>query len=221
MRTSFEREEYDRLHDCVFRDGYPGYKPTVKEIPNGDGKVDAEKRFAHVAPKYLTDAVPDEIRSFLNDYLEAAHLFAETVSDAAGIPAAFRPDIRYGALRVLHYPPGAVSNSHNDFSLFTLMMFRDRPECFLPHRETVPFGSDATIRAIQKFNRQAHLGEIGEALGLGKATRHEVLPSTEVQRSIVYFAIPDHDAILPSGENVRDWLNERMARSRTEFKKYE
>jgi hypothetical protein len=36
----------------------------------------------------------------------------------------------------------------------------------------------------------------------------------------VYFAIPDHEAPLGEG-NVRDWLNERQARSRTEFKKFE
>jgi hypothetical protein len=38
--------------------------------------------------------------------------------------------------------------------------------------------------------------------------------------SIVYFSIPNHDAILPDGTTVRDWLNERMARSRTAFKNY-
>jgi hypothetical protein len=47
----------------------------------------------------------------------------------------------------------------------------------------------------------------------------------------VYFAIPDHDAILPphdggplgfkvSNCSVRSWLNERMARSRTAFTPY-
>ncbi len=53
-----------------------------------------------------------------------------------------------------------------------------------------------------------------------------MIAATAPQYSIVYFAIPDHDAMLPATDerpaiSVRDWLNERMARSRTEFKKYE
>lgn len=32
--------------------------------------------------------------------------------------------------------------------------------------------------------------------------------------SIVFFAIPDHAAVLPSGETVGEWLEERLARSR-------
>jgi hypothetical protein len=79
------------------------------------------------------------------------------------------------------------------------------------------------------LNRGLHLGELGEAIGLGRATRHSVLPSAYPQHSIVYFAIPDHEARVPgtySAENpdvemtVREWLNERMARSRTAFAPY-
>lgn len=223
----FTLQDYSALHSIVFRDGYPGYKPSVKEIPNGDGKIDADKRFAHVAPKYLTDAVSAADTFLLGSYLQAAHNVAERAAEIAGIPAAFRPDIRYGALRVLDYPPGAVSNLHEDFDLFTLMMYRDQPRCFVSYDETKA-ADDArharrieTIDKIRTVNAQAHLGQLGEAIGLGKATPHEVIAATAPQYSIVYFAIPDHDLILPTGETVRDWLNERMARSRTEFKKYE
>ena len=212
----FTQFDYEDLYSLVFRVGYAGYKPTVKEIPNGDGKVDADKRYAHVAPKYLVDETP-EVRARLTWYLKRAHAVAEKVADLIEMPKEFRPDIRYGALRVLDYPPGAVSNKHEDFDLFTLMMFRDQPNRFKADEIEV----SPLLAKIHTIDPQAHLGQLGTEVGLGAATPHEVLPSETQQRSIVYFTIPDHEAKLPSGVIVRDWLNERMARSRTEFKKYE
>jgi len=214
----FTDHDYARLADLVFKADYPGYKPQVVEIPNGDGKRDDAKRYAHVALKYLTNRTD---RQLLLPYLEVAHGVAQQAALAAGIPAAFMPDVRYGALRVLYYPPGAVSNAHQDFDLFTLMMYRDQPDRFMGHITDTRYGSDRAIRAIQAINRQAHLGQLGEVIGLGPATMHQVLPSDTEQHSVVYFAIPDHDAVLPAGLTVREWLNERMARSRTEFKDYE
>jgi hypothetical protein len=209
----FSKEEYDRLNELVFVPDYSGYKPEVKEIPNGDGKVDADKRYAHVAPKYFkTDAQ----RELLMPYLEKAFQMALAAAALAKIPKAYMPDIRYGALRVLSYPAGAVSNKHEDFDLFTLMMYRDQPDRFVA--DEVP--DTKAIERIRLLNKQAHLGQLGELIGLGQATPHEVLASETRQHSIVYFAIPDHDAVLPTGQTVRDWLNDRMQRSRTEFKKY-
>ncbi len=209
----FSKEEYEALHALVFRSDYSGYKPEVKEIPNGDAKVDEEKRYAHVAPKYFKT---DEQREALTPYLEKAFNMARAAGDLAKLPPEYMPDIRYGALRILDYPPGAVSNKHEDFDLFTLMMYRDQPDRFVA--DEVP--ESKAIKRIQLLNRQAHLGQLGEAVGLGQATPHEVLPSETRQCSIVYFAIPDWDSVLPSGEKVIDWLNERMARSRTAFDKY-
>lgn len=216
----FTADDYETIHRIVFRDGYPGYKPTVKEIPNGDGKVD-RKRFAHVAPKYLTNEVQHEDKAVLQEFLQIAHDAADEAARAAGIPAEFLPDIRYGALRVLDYAPGDFSNAHEDFDLFTLMCYRDQPDRFFAHGEKAGSWRASALDVIREYNPQAHLGQIGEAIGLGAATMHEVLPSEKAQHSIVYFTIPDHAAILPSGVTVKDWLNERMARSRTEFKKYE
>jgi hypothetical protein len=209
----FTKEEYDRLHSLVFVDGYSGYKPEVKEIPNGDGKVDADKRYAHVAPKYFkTDAQ----REALEPFLKKAFNLARAAADLAKIPPQFMPDYRYGALRILDYPPGAVSNKHEDFDLFTLMIYRDQPDRFIA--DEVP--DQEAIRRIRLLNEQAHLGQLGEAVGLGQATPHEVLASDTRQCSIVYFAIPDWESVLPDGTKVVDWLNERMARSRTAFDKY-
>jgi hypothetical protein len=221
----FTREDYDQLHAVVFRDGYPGYKPEVKEIPNGDGKVDETKRYAHVAPKYITDDLSFDDSVRLTWFHHCAFQLARDIAVAAGITEPFLPDRRYGALRVLEYPPGAISNSHKDFDLFTLMMFREQPDRFVAedHDEGTDCGVEVsdTLLRIRQMNTQAHLGELGEEIEIGYATPHHVLPSDVVQRAIVYFAIPDHDAVLPSGVTVRDWLNERMARSRTSFEPYE
>lgn len=204
------RHDYDVLHGLVFRDGYPGYKPTVKEIPNGDGKVDEDKRFAHVAEKYTDDPV-------LLGYLGQAHAEAIRVARAIGIPEAFMPDMSRSALRVLEYPPGAVSNRHEDFDIFTLMMYRDQPRCFVAHDE---HGVDLRLSQLQDVSPLAHFGELAREIDFAEATPHEVTASSVAQHSIVYFAIPRWEAFLPSGETVKDWLNRRMAQSRTEFKEY-
>jgi hypothetical protein len=215
----FTKAEYDQIHALAFRPGYAGYKPDVVEIPNGDGKADAAKRYAHVAPKYFKTVQQwTDFRPFMIH----AHALALQVSDALNIPEKYRPSLEYSALRILEYPPGAISNVHEDFDLFTLMLYRDQPDRFSYARsygvhEDLP----PALSRMQELNAQAHLGQLGTEIGLGPATPHGVLPSKTVQRSIVYFAIPDHAARLPSGITVREYLNDRMLRSRTSFKAYE
>lgn len=212
----FTTSDYVALHDLVFRPGYAGYKPQVVEIPNGDGKADENKRYAHVAVKYMCT---EESRRELMPYLEFAHSQAVAISRVLGAPSEYQPRIEYGALRVLEYPPGVASNTHEDFDLFTLMCYRDQPDRFVSVEgdEHYPW----VLSALRRRNPQGHLGQLGTEIGWGPATPHSVLPSERTQRSIVYFAIPDHDLVLPSGVVVRDWLNERMARSRTAFRAYE
>jgi hypothetical protein len=214
----FSESDYSRLHDLVFRPDYSGYKATVIEIPNGDGKADVEKRYAHVATKYLKTS---EQHYALFPYLRKAHDLALKMAEAAGIPEKYMPRLEYGALRVLDYPPGAVSNRHEDFDLFTVMCYRDQPALFQSEEVYETVEAKEVIRRMRELNPQAHLGQLGQEIGLGPATPHWVCAGEKRQRSIVYFAIPDHDAVLPSGVTVRDWLNERMARSRTQFKAYE
>lgn len=201
---NFTREDYDTMHRVVFCDGYPGYKPSVKEIPNGDQKIDVDKRWAHVAVKYLKDArLSDADFHVLNAYLWLAHILAENVARALGVPKTFMPSVDHCALRVLEYPPGAISNEHTDPNLFTLMLYRDQPDRFVSDWNDMP-------SAVRSLNEHSHLGEMGEMLGLGRATRHSVLPSNTMQRSIVYFAVPHHDAVFPSGQTVKLWLDERL-----------
>jgi len=217
----FSQEEYARLHSIVFRDDYPGYKPSVREAPNGDGKIDATKRYAHVALKYLHKAgacTSFDDWCFLFRCLSRAHREAERVAVKLGVPEQYLPHEMDATLRVLEYPPGAGSELHTDFDLFTLLCYRntmpgdDSPLIFMCNE-----GEQENSREWRKLQRTSpgmHLGEIGELVGLGKATPHYVLPEHETQHSIVYFAIPDHAAVLPSQVTVGDWIKERIARSR-------
>jgi hypothetical protein len=110
----FTKEEYEKLHELAFQPDYSGYKPTVIEIPNGDGKADAEKKYAHVGTKYM---MTEQQRTDLMPFLNKAHELALQAAGATDLPIAFYPDIRFGALRILDYPPGSVSNTHTDFDL--------------------------------------------------------------------------------------------------------
>ena len=208
----FTEKDYNKLHELVFRPDYSGYKPDVIEIPNGDGNADADKKYAHVAIKYMKT---EQQRKDLMPYLEQAHEESMDAIFAVDLPFDYMPDIRYSSLRILDYPPGSISNKHEDFDLFTLMMYRDQPDRFLS--EDI---KSTTIDLIRKKNPQAHMGQLGTEIGLGPATPHWVLPSETRQKSIVYFVIPDHNAVLPSGVVIRDWLNERMSRSRTSHENY-
>lgn len=202
--------QYNRLHEIVFAQAqtgeatYPGYRPEVIEAPNGDGQKDASKRYAHVAMKYLRQWVAPWYRyRELYDVLCEGHSLAMRVARELDVPELMLPSIEHSCLRILEYPPGAGSAPHTDFDLFTLALYRDRPEGFKRHHFT--------------FTRAEHeyqIGEIGQIAGLGPALRHEVLPLDVPQHAIVYFAIPDHAAELPDGQTVGQWLAERVARSR-------
>jgi hypothetical protein len=245
----FDRKRYDLLNEIVFASEgddehelrYPGYRPEVKEIPNGDGKVDATKRFAHIALKYLdapgSEWMSDFAKRALREALAVAHFEACRVAEALGVPAAFYPRAEFGALRLLEYPPGAGSEEHTDFDLFTVLCYRETPGDL----ELLEGGDAAHEMIVGRYAKATdidphlHIGEIGELVGLGPATPHRVPARDYVQRSIVYFAIPDHAARLPrrvegvsryaqSGEiagvsyapdqTVGEWLKERLARSR-------
>ncbi len=202
---TWTRADYDTLAALTFVEGYPGYKPNVAEVPHGDGNVDAQKRYAHVACKYLparpyTD-INQDYRS-LHWFLQRAHASAEKVAEELGVPDRFWPVRGVGALRVLYYPAGVGGHLHTDFDLFAVNLWRSHPNPGLG-------------------GGRYHIGEIGELVGLGPAEPHYVAPLPEPQLALVYFAIPDHAAVLPGGEQrtVDAWLTERIARSRVEVTK--
>lgn len=211
----FTEADYKQLHGSVFQPGYPGYKPEVLELPNGDGKVDATKRYAHVASKYRH---PDaDVQTYLDAMLRHAHREAERVAVKLGLLGTlYMPKLEYGALRVLEYPAGAGSERHTDFDLFTVLCYRDQVS------KLRLFDGERDPWELDDISKGLHMGELGELVGLGPATKHDVEPSETPQHSIVYFAIPDHAALLPGvhenyspGPTVGAWLTERMSRSRT------
>lgn len=217
----FDAEDYIVISDIVFQKDYPGYNPTVIESPNGDKNWDADKRYAHVALKYLEEYQNFYEKVALQSYLYKANNKAIEIAVELGVPKEFWPDVRYGALRVLEYKPGAISNPHLDFDLFTLMCYRNIPECFeytnLYSRDSV--GStiaDIPLLTANELNKQIHFGEILEMIiPTHQATEHQVVADEHrTQYSIVYFSIPNHDLVLPNGTTVGAFIEERMGRSR-------
>ncbi len=184
---------YESLFAYAFSAHNPGYRPTVVELPNGDGRADRSKRFSHVAVKYDLKAAPEHVRSLFWGLCEEARHTAH----GAGLPA---PDPAQCCLRVLEYPAGAGSEAHTDFDLFTLNVWRD------------PAGG-LLVPADHKAGR-VHFGELSPMFEGPEATWHAVAPLPVPQRSIVFFVLPSRDTLLPDGRTVGQWLDERKARSR-------
>lgn len=198
----FNRDAHDQLSELFDPTlKYAGYKPNVLEAPNGDGNIDATKRYLHVALKYNPPA-------WAMWYLARAHFEACRIAEAIGVPAEFYPKVEDGTLRVLEYPAGAGSAEHTDFDLFTVHCYRSTPEDFViaegPKRPTQATDIDPHV----------HIGEIAEAIGLGTATRHHVPARPYPQQAIVYFAMPAKSARLPGGLTSGEWVADRYARSR-------
>lgn len=212
----FTVSDYRTLSEIVFQDNYPGYRKNIVESPNGDDKWDNEKRYAHLATKYLEEYKPEveEMGQILDVYLNLANDKAVEVAITLGVPKAFWPDAQYSALRILEYPPGSISNPHVDFDLFTLMCYRNIPDRFAYTNPQISM----ELEKANKLNQQIHFGEILELLlPTHKATEHRVIEDqVRTQYSIVYFAIPNHEAVLPDGTTVGAWIDERISRSRKE-----
>lgn len=204
----FTTDDYTRLHALVFRGDFPGYRPEVVEAPNGDATArDTGKRYAHIATKYLDQYKDGWNRSVLLEALWRAHNRATNVAEALGVPEAFMPSFEAGALRVLEYPPGMGSAAHTDVGLLTLNLYRDQPECL---RTYDPELKSWMVSGVPEY----HLGRLARETGVGPAAPHDVIGSATAQHSLVYFAVPDHEAILPSGQRLGTWLDAEMAKMR-------
>lgn len=229
----FTASDYAKIHPLVFANDYPGYTPEVVESPNGDGVLDMEKRYAHVAEKYLQRDKETDRRIPLRDYLHKAHDLAVQVAVTLGIPPRYWPDYNQGCLRVLEYSPTATTAPHTDFDLFTLMVYRNQSDHFkymqsdklnasLGHAAyftnyKLAEKSKQLSKKARELNFQLHLGELLEEIqpDCYLADKHQVTASGDQhQYSIVYFAVPPEHAVLPSGKTVGKWLEERRTRSR-------
>jgi hypothetical protein len=194
----FTADDYNYL-SSLFNTDYAGYKPDVVEAPNGDGKLDTEKRYLHIALKYN----PPE-RALC--YLARAHFEACRVAEAMKVPAEFYPRVEDGTLRVLDYPAGASSAEHTDFDLFTVHCYRNIWE---PFERTLTLLESPAFERGCEINPGLHVGELAEVTGLARATPHLVRAAESAQEAIVYFAMPAMNAVLPGGLTVLQWLADR------------
>lgn len=175
-----------------------------------------QTRYLHVAPKYNPPP-------WVMAYLARAHYEACRVAEALGVPAAYYPRVADGTLRVLDYDVGGSQPEHTDFDLFTIVCYRSHP-ADLERKDAYEWGGNGVYpERLDSLSPGLHLGEIGELVGLGPATPHSVRARPYKQQSIVYFAMPDHAAVLPGrgpygparvDVTVGEWLKERIARSR-------
>lgn len=205
----FTQEQYNEIHKLAFDPDWPGYRPHIVESPQGDGKFDSEKRYAHIMPKYIEASTDAKAIARLEMYFNYAFSVARQVAKKLKLPKELMPCRTNCAMRILEYQPGAGSHKHTDFNLFTLMMYRNQPDKFIIHNNE----PDAELK---KINKQLHFGELLEIEGYGEACEHSVEPSDTVQHSIVFFAIPPLDTKLYYGATVREYLDERLSRSRKE-----
>lgn len=211
---NFCRFEYAYLVHLLFRDDWPGYTPDVVESPNGDGSRDDGKRYAHVNEEDLA-AAPAELSAAVRPLFDRARAKADIVAKDIGAP----PLGPKSTMRVLYYPPGAGSARHTDFDLFTIPLFRDPVKGF----EFLPYelqGAAANISGTASTRRRKrhpgmHMGELWSKIKGDYACPHRVRPLDVEQRSIVFFAMPELSLELPSGSTVGEWLEERIARSRS------
>ena len=204
------KDEYNKLAAFAFSEGNPGYKPEVVESPNGDGVWDEKKKYAHIAPKYFS-VTPSDLHGLDNAkaMYNKAHDVADSVCKHLGLPEKYwgGPD---STLRVLHYPPGATTAPHTDFNLFTICMYRDDINAF----KYLEGENEIILAKGRRLSPGLHIGEIMTEINGAQATKHEVLGTDNTQCSAVFFVVPAHDAILPSGKTVGEWMANRIKRSR-------
>jgi hypothetical protein len=207
----FTLNQYETLASFGFSADNPGYKPTVVESPDGDGVWDTEKKYAHIAPKYMKLVNPEVDTSAIQALYDQALVEGKRICEALELPVQYHPGPD-STLRVLAYPPGATTAPHYDFDLFTISLFRDETRAF----RYLEGEEDPLLVKARGISPGIHFGEIlTEAVG-AKATRHEVLGTPWRQKSAVFFVIPPHETVLPSGITVGAWIAERIARSRKE-----
>lgn len=218
MSTLFDEHDYDAIAEACFDPKWPGYTPSVVESGNGDGVWDEQKQYAHVAPKYFNGPTDDnlELRIFYGRAVEHARKACVSLGIDESLVG---PD---STMRVLHYPAGAGAAQHTDFCLFTLRLYRSTDLGFMYLGYDSP-GWGAAVSVTHEHHRSArrrfpgiHFGEIWRELIGHYADRHEVFPISEPSQSIVFFVVPPHETVLPSGVTVGDWLKERKERSRKE-----
>lgn len=220
----FNALDYAMLHGLAFNERInPGYKPKVKESPNGDGKVDTSKRYAHIARKYI-EKMPlgaQAERHFFEQVLSKCQQVAISVAVDLGIPEPYWPNLEDSTLRLIEYNESAGAETHCDWpDLFTLMAYRNLPEFFEYVHDTPEEAKQlyVDLNRAHRFNSQIHYGGLMEQIVPGtKPTKHRVRPTNTPgvwQFSAVFFAMPKLSAVLPDGRTVKQYVDEHMAKMR-------
>lgn len=199
------QEEFENISEFAFSEQNPGYRPNIIESPHGDGVWDVEKKYAHIAPKYLSGF---EKTSVFDVYAKCIDV-ANDICEKIGIPEKYWAGTD-STLRVLHYPPGSTTAPHTDFDLFTICMYRNKPESFI----YLNGEDDELLQKARNISPGIHFGELMSEINNSKATKHEVTATDDWQYSAVFFVVPPHDSILPSGLSIGEWIDERKNRSR-------
>jgi len=142
-------------------------------------------------------------------YLGQAHNKATERAIGLGIPKDLWPDIEHSTLRVLEYPPTTLTPKHTDFSLFTLMCYRNIKGNFRYLNET----NDQLLNEGRELSENLVFGDVIQTLmpRVYKATPHEVIADEfgRTQFSIVYFAMANPNAKMPNGTPIGDLIKNR------------
>jgi isopenicillin N synthase-like dioxygenase len=191
--------EFEKIYQEVFSPTFTGYSPAIAEAPNGDSRIDLQKRYSHLNHRTLPSA-RDNVKTFLAEVFSRCMRVALEHARIMNIPYAFMPSAEDSTLRLLEYPPGATSSEHTDFDLFTINLYRSHEDLIVP-------------------KMPVHFGELADIVSKGwlKAVPHHVTAHlTQTQRSAVFFVMPALSACLPNGMTVREWVAERKTRSRVQ-----
>ena len=223
-----EASDVAELVSLGFSTDWPGYTPEVVESPGGNSEWDTEKRYFHISPKYLDkyqntlgsrlnvlpegkgfeiEEIVDRRSTFFRKIHEEAWKHSRDVALQLGYPSEFWPAKDRGALRVLEYPPRVGGAKHTDPNLFTLSLYRNDTSLFWHGpRETKGMKERA-----EELSPGIHFGEMTEMLfPWVTADQHGVHECGHSQFSVVYFAIPKWEAVLPGGATVKEFLDERL-----------
>lgn len=233
---------------------YAGYKPAVGELPDMRTR-DAGKRWLHVALKYDPPRWAEPLLARAH-WLACKVALALGVPPLY-MPSAENGTLRVleypaGTGTAEHTDPNLFTivcwRSHRDGLELgraatastlghALAGFPDVPSCqdcgeVAPEPGSTCWKARPVISparaAAEALAPGLHIGELGEMVGLGRATPHRVPAREYAQGSIVYFASPAMQAPLPApvfmpgtherpdlvAQTCGEWQKERIARSR-------
>ena len=210
---NFTVKDYAFWARLLFHPDYPGYRKAGFEQPDsGEGSL---YEYTHLSPKYIKqwreagyEGKPGgDIRELAYAMLHSLVAEAQETAIALGIPPDFMPVMEDSTLRLLRYPPGAISKRHTDFDLFTKPLWRNTWDPYVVHN----------VEKGYNHKNQLHIGELTQKLlPHVEATAHEVRRHHSWQYSAAYFAMPSLSAVLPDGQRVGDWVAARKKETRYE-----